>query len=88
MKRTEHKVAVEKPPDYSPLLRAIMYLDEALKRGVVVGVYQDSLEVSDEDIRKALVQVNSLMAETSRGMEQLARAITRATQLPGSPVLQ
>lgn len=75
-------------PDYSPLLRAIMYLDEALKRGVVIGVYEDSKEVSDEDVRKALIGVNQLLAETTANMEKLSRSIVRVTHQPGSIILQ
>jgi lauroyl/myristoyl acyltransferase len=85
MKRT---VRGEAAPDYSPLLRAIMYLDEALKRGVVIGVYEDSKEVSDEDVRKALIGVNALMAQTTAEMEKLSRAIVRVTHQPGSLILQ
>jgi hypothetical protein len=85
-KRTQR--GVDPPPDHSALLRALMYLDEALKRGVVIGVYENSLEVSDEDIRKALIHVNELLAETTRAMEMLARTITRASQQPGSLILQ
>ena len=85
-KRTERAPAEK--IDFSPLLRAIMYLDEALKRGVVIGVYEDSREVSDEDVSKALLNVNSKMAETRSELERLARALTRVQQAPGSLTLQ
>ena len=86
MKRTEH------PPeafDLSAVIRVVQYLDEVLKRGVVIGVYEDSLEVSDEDVRKALVNVNAGIQSTIDHMERLARSITRFQgQQPGSPSLQ
>jgi hypothetical protein len=68
----------EDRPDYSALIRAIQYLDEVLKRGVVVGVYEDSMEVSDEDIKRALVSVNSHLDNATAAMEKAARSITRA----------
>ncbi len=87
MKRTEHKA--EEPFDLSALIRVVQYLDETLKRGVVVGVYEDSLEVSDEDIRKALLKVNAAIEVTVSHMEKLARSVTRFhSQIPGSPSLQ
>lgn len=75
MKRTDR--GVDKP-DYSALIRCIQYLDEVLKRGVVVGVYEDSMEVSDEDIKKALRSVNGELDNCTQAMEKAARSITRA----------
>ncbi len=87
MKRTEHKV--DEPFDLSAVIRVVQYLDETLKRGVVIGVYEDSMEVSDEDIRKALLKVNSAIEVTVSHMEKLARSIARFHgQHPGSPLLQ
>jgi hypothetical protein len=88
MQRSTREVKPEPPADFSPLIRACMYLDECLKRGVVVGVYEDSLEVSDEDIRKALANVQAQIANVREDMERLARTITRVTQVPGSRALQ
>lgn len=87
MKRTEHPTA---PLDTSALIRSIQYLDEVLKRGLVIGIYvEGSLEVTDEDIAKAIVHVNGLLAETARLIDVNARALTRASpQMPGSPSLQ
>lgn len=82
MKRTE------RPFDYAPLIGAVRSLDEALRRGVVIGVYEGSMEVSDEDIAKALVHVNGLLAETARLIDVNARALARTLPLPGAPVLQ
>jgi hypothetical protein len=86
MQRTSRE-PVSTKVDYSPLLRAIMYLDEVLKRGVVIGVYEDSREVSDEDIKRALTNVNSLLAGTRDEIDKLARSLARA-QAPGSTLLQ
>ncbi len=87
MKRTEHKV--DEPFDLSAVIRVVQYLDETLKRGVVIGVYENSMEVSDEDIRKALLKVNSAIEVTVSHMEKLARSIARFQgQHPGSPSLQ
>ncbi len=84
VKRTEHKV--EEPFDIASVIRTVQYLDEALKRGVVVGVYEDSMEVSDEDIKKALHAVNAAIDVTIDHMEKLARSITRFQQTKnGSP---
>jgi hypothetical protein len=88
VKRTERGGPLVEKPDYSPLLRAIMYLDEALKRGVVVGVYENSMEVSDHDIEKALKNVRHQMDLTIETMERTARAVSRVTALPGSALLQ
>jgi hypothetical protein len=56
MQRTSERVAT-KEYDVAPLLRAIQYLDEALKRGVVIGIFDGSMEVSDEDITKGCASV-------------------------------
>jgi hypothetical protein len=85
VKRTERTV-IPREPDYGPLIRAVMFLDGALKRGVVIGVYPDSLEISDEDVVKALRRVNELIIETTEQLDKLARALSR-TQ-PGSLQLQ
>lgn len=84
MKRTDR--GADKP-DYSALIRCIQYLDEVLKRGVVVGVYEDSMEVSDEDIKKALLSVNNHLDNCTAAMERAARSITRA-QHPSILTLQ
>jgi hypothetical protein len=73
-------------PDYSPLIRSIQYLDEVLKRGVVIGVYEDSMEVSDEDVKKALVSVTAHLDNCKVAMEQTLRSIARVQ--PGSIILQ
>jgi hypothetical protein len=73
--------------DFSNLVQAIHHLDECLKRGVAIGVYEDSLEVSDEDIKKALVNVRAQLDNTIETMEKLARVITRM-QAPSSLILQ
>jgi len=73
-------------PDYSPLIRAIQYLDGALQRGIVIGVYQDSREVSDEDIAAALIRVNNLLAATRDEIEKTTRSLARLG--PGSTILQ
>lgn len=86
MKRSERGAPA--PPDYSPLLRALMYLDECLKRGVVVGIFEGSMEVSDEDLERAMRNVRHQLELTTESMERCARALTRATQLPGAPLLQ
>lgn len=85
MKRTERDTA---PTDYSALIRCIQYLDAVLKRGVVVGVYEDSMEVSDEDIKKALTSVNTHLDNCTAAIEKTARAITRATTSPAILTLQ
>jgi len=73
-------------PDYSPLIRAIQYLDEVLKRGVVIGVYEDSLEVSDEDVKRALIAVTAQMDNCTVAMEKTMRSIARIQ--PSSIILQ
>jgi hypothetical protein len=73
--------------DFSNLINAIMLLDECLKRGVVLGVYEDSLEVSDEDIKQALTSVRAQLDNTIETMEKLARVMTRM-QAPSSLILQ
>lgn len=88
MERSKRDPGKPEKPDYSPLIRAVMYLDECLKRGVVIGVYEDSMTVSDEDVQKALTNVRRQIDATITDMERLARAVTRAQQLPGSPILQ
>jgi len=74
--------------DVAPLIRTVQYLDAVLKRGVVVGVYADSLEVSDEDITKALTETRKQIDITIHEMERLARCVTRIQHAPGSPALQ
>jgi hypothetical protein len=86
MKRTERTVVIPKEADYGPLIRAVMFLDGALQKGVVIGVYPDSMEVSDEDVVKALKRVNELIRETTEELDKLVRALSR-TQ-PGSLALQ
>jgi hypothetical protein len=61
--------------DIAPLLLAVQQLDETLKRGVVIGIYEDSMEVSDEDIIVALKQVKAAMIDLSETLEKLTRRI-------------
>jgi hypothetical protein len=73
--------------DVSPLIRTIQYLDEVLKRGVVIGVYEDSKEVSDEDIHKALTAVRCAIGAVRTDMEMTLRSVARATgqhEAPGA----
>lgn len=74
--------------DVSPLIRTIQYLDEVLKRGVVVGVYENSMEVSDEDIVKAMVRVRAELKSTTEVMEQSMRAVARSRPQTGPILLQ
>jgi hypothetical protein len=86
MKRTERREP-QAPFDVSPLIRTIQFLDEVLRRGVVIGVYQDSMEVSDEDVHKALTAVRSAMDACNTDMERFLRSIARVTgqhEAPGA----
>jgi hypothetical protein len=82
MKRTTRDANVL---DVSPLIRTIQYLDEVLKRGVVIGVYEDSKEVSDEDIHKALTRVRASMAECVVDMERAMRSVARISGVHEAP---
>jgi hypothetical protein len=88
VKRTERTVAAPEKIDYSPLIRSIQYLDEVLKRGVAIGVYEDSMEVSDEDVKRALVSVTSHLDNCKLAMEQTLRTVARVSHIPGSQILQ
>lgn len=73
--------------DVSPLIRTIQYLDEVLKRGVVIGIYEDSKEVSDEDIHKALTAVRCAIGAVRTDMEMTLRSVARVTgqhEAPGA----
>jgi hypothetical protein len=87
MQRSRREAAPDKL-DVAPLIRTVQYLDAVLKRGVVVGVYEDSKEVSDEDITKALTETRRQIGMTIDELERLARCITRIQHAPGSPALQ
>jgi hypothetical protein len=71
--------------DVSPLIRTIQYLDEVLKRGVVIGIFEGSMEVSDEDIRKALSAVRSAMEACANDMERALRTVARVTGVHEAP---
>lgn len=71
--------------DVSPLIRTIQYLDEVLKRGVVIGIFEGSMEVSDEDILKALTAVRAEMRKTTDVMELSMRAIARVSGVHEAP---
>lgn len=86
MKRTER--IVERALDISPLIRAIQFLDEALKRGVVIGVYEDSMEVSDEDVWKAIGGVKLALTTLTNDMERTLRMANRVAGEASSQRLQ
>ena len=69
----------QEKPDFSALMCGIQYLDECLRRGVVVGIYEDSKAVSDEDIDKALKNVMAKIADLRREMEIASRMYRRYT---------
>jgi hypothetical protein len=71
--------------DVSPLIRTIQYLDEVLKRGVVIGIFEGSMEVSDEDITKALKAVRGAMSDTILEMERGLRAVARVSGVHEAP---
>jgi hypothetical protein len=82
MRRTQRDLGAL---DVSPLIRTIQYLDEVLKRGVVIGVYEDSMQVSDEDVHKALTAVRSAMQACSTDMERCLRSAARLTGVHEAP---
>jgi hypothetical protein len=72
VKRTERAIEpANTGPDIAALVAAITYLDGALKRGLVIGVYEDSMEVSDEDIVKAASHVRERLIEVAEAMARV-----------------
>jgi hypothetical protein len=88
VKRTERGPPPSEKIDYSPLIRSIQYLDEVLKRGVVIGVYEDSMEVSDEDVKRALVNVTAHLDNCKVAIDQTLRSVARVSHIPGTAILQ
>ena len=86
MKRTES--AAPQVSDLAALVTAITALDIALKQGIVIGVYEGSMEVSDEHVKSALRDVNAQIDNVTKNMENLVRAVSVAATPPSSLVLQ
>jgi hypothetical protein len=63
--------------DISALMRALIHLDQSLKQGIVIGIYEDSMDVSDEDITKALTGVRREIELTANALSKLATVITQ-----------
>ncbi len=84
-KRSESRA---EPLDVSPMIRSIQYLEEVLRRGVVVGVYQDSMQVEDADIERALKNVQSHIANLTVDMERALKVANRLNGHPAPQVLQ
>lgn len=88
MKRTEHRNAAPTAPDLRALLQATLLLDAALKRGVVVGVFEGSMEVSDEDIHHATTAVRSAIGALVGDLDRLIVQMSRISGLPDQTRLQ
>lgn len=62
------------PIDVSPLIRTVQFLDEVLKRGIVVGVVDEKVVITDDaDVQKALTAVQTRIGELHRDMTMLLR---------------
>lgn len=88
MKRTDRTPPEMPKPDISELLRATMFLDEALKRGVVVGIFEGSMEVSDEDIHRACTAVRQALVALTTDLDRMLATASRVVGLPESTRLQ
>lgn len=65
--------------DVSPLIRTVQYLEEVLKRGIVVGVEDDTVVIKDAaDVNKALTLVQARIADVHRDMIMLLRDAQKA----------
>lgn len=67
--------------DVAPLIRTVQFLDEVLKRGVVVGVNEcdQGLTLDAEDVTRALAAVQNRIAEVHRDMLMLLRDAQKAS---------
>lgn len=59
------------------LLHAVMYLDEVLKRGVLIGKYEDSMEIDDKDIFAALTRVRTQILNLNDVLEKLPVTLSK-----------
>lgn len=85
-RRSSHPLPPTQPLDCGPLIRAVVLLDQALQRGVLIHVSEDSLEVTDEHVTQAVVNVTRVMGSLVEEMEKAQRALARMSA--GSVVLQ
>jgi hypothetical protein len=57
----------------SELVEAIAALDVAMKQPIVVGVYEDSLDVTDEHIVQACRKVQNALANIGGEIDKLTK---------------
>lgn len=72
---------------FDPLVRALVFLDAMLKRGIAIGSTVEGVELNKDDeaaILEAIKPVRAELANLTVDMERCGRALARAMQMPST----
>lgn len=59
-------------------MAAVIKLDMAMKQPIVIGVYQDSMQVDDAHIKQACVGVQNALDNIAQSLEKVTHTILMA----------